>query len=433
MASKETNQNSLNIFTFWKAQQPAWKTTVYRTSMERLGYKAVLPYLSLYIVLMGATKAQIGYVTSLGMIVSALMAPFLGQHIDRNGPKKMYLFGIAVLLGGYIALWGAPVWQVAALGMFLHTMGSTLGGQSCSNICGNCLQSCDRAKGMLVCETFAAGALGMIGPAFAGWYLVNVMNVPEGTSPTDPNSIRPLFMFCIILTVLSMLLIIFKLDVSHLGGAKRVKRNALKDAIDMMRADKSCAKWIIMQGVNRMPTAMIIPFLQLYAAEVKGASTSELAMMTTCTALTALTCGYFVGIAADKYGRKKVLATTIGLYVAGLAILLATKNTVMLYVVGILAGFQEISMVVSGSVQNELVPHWALGRWAGANGMIGSLIAAAVAAVAGLIYDNVGPHWLFIIYIVAELVIRLPLLFTLPETLTYTPDEEKFQSLLENA
>lgn len=123
MASKETNQNSLNIFAFWKAQQTAWKVTVYRTSMERLGYKAVLPYLSLYIVLMGATKAQIGYVTSLGMIVSALMAPFLGQHIDRHGPKKMYIFGIAVLLGGYIALWGAPVWQVAALGMFLHTMG----------------------------------------------------------------------------------------------------------------------------------------------------------------------------------------------------------------------------------------------------------------------------------------------------------------------
>jgi len=433
MASKETNQNSLNIFAFWKAQQPAWKTTVYRTSMERLGYKAVLPYLSLYIVLMGATKAQIGYVTSLGMIVSALMAPILGQHIDRHGPKKMYIFGILVLLGGYIALWGAPVWQVAALGMFLHTMGSTLGGQSCSNICGNCLASCDRAKGMLVCETFAAGALGMIGPAFAGWFLVNIMKVPEGTAPTDPASIKPLFLFCVILTVLTLLLVIFKLDVSHLGGAKRVKRNAFKDAVAMMKADKNCAKWIIMQGVNRMPTAMIIPYLQLYAAEVKGASTEELAIMTTCTALTALTCGYFVGIMADKYGRKIVLGSTISLYVAGLVLLLMTKSTAMLYIVGILAGFQEISMVVSGSVQNELVPHWALGRWAGANGMIGSLIAAAVAAAAGIIYDTIGPQWLFIIYIVSELVIRLPLLVSLPETLTYKVNEENFQTLLENA
>jgi len=429
MASNTKEGNSLNIFAFWKAQQPAWKTTVYRTSMERLGYKGVLPYLTLYIVLMGATKAQVGYATSLGMICSAILAPFLGQHIDRHGPKKMYLFGIAVLMGGYLALWGAPVWQVAALGLFLHQMGATLGGQSCSNICGNCLASCDRAKGMLVCETFAAGVLGMVGPAFAGWYLVNIMGV-EGT-PTDPNSIKPLFFFCLILTFLSLLLVIFKLDVSHLGGAKKVKRNALKDAVDLMRADKNCLKWVIMQGVNRMPTVMIIPYLQLYAAEVKGASAATLAAMTTCTALTAVTCGYFVGIMADKYGRKIVVGTTVGLYIAGLAILLFTNSTAMLYVVGILAGFQEISMVTSGSIQHELVPGWARGRWAGANSMIGSLVAAVFAALAGNIYDKIGPQWVFIIYIAAELLIRLPLLASLPETLNYKVDESKFQALLE--
>ena len=429
MASNTKEGNSLNIFAFWKSQQPAWKVTVYRTSMERLGYKGVLPYLTLYIVLMGATKAQVGYATSLGMICSAVLAPFLGQHIDRHGPKKMYLFGIAVLMGGYLALWGAPVWQVAALGLFLHQMGATLGGQSCSNICGNCLASCDRAKGMLVCETFAAGVLGMVGPAFAGWYLVNIMGV-EGT-PTDPNSIKPLFFFCLVLTFLSLLLVIFKLDVSHLGGAKKVKRNALKDAVDLMRADKNCLKWVIMQGVNRMPTVMIIPYLQLYAAEVKGASAATLAAMTTCTALTAVTCGYFVGIMADKYGRKIVVGTTVGLYIAGLAILLFTNSTAMLYVVGILAGFQEISMVTSGSIQHELVPGWARGRWAGANSMIGSLVAAVFAALAGNIYDKIGPQWVFIIYIAAELLIRLPLLASLPETLNYKVDESKFQALLE--
>ena len=428
---KEQSNNSMNIFAFWKAQQSAWKVTVYRTSMERLGYKAVLPYLSLFIILMGATKAQIGYVTSLGTLMAAIMAPFLGSYIDKHGPKKMYLMGIAILMGGYLALWRAPVWQVAALGMFLHTMGATLGGQSCSNICGNCLESCDRAKGMLVCETFAAGALGMIGPSFAGWFLVNIMNV-EGT-PTDPDSIRPLFLFCLILTLLSLLLIIFKLDVSHLGskGGAKVKRNAVKDAIAMMKADKNCTKWIIMTCVNRLPTAIVIPYLQLYAAEVKGASAGELAAMTTATALTAVTCGYFVGILADKFGRKPVMAVSILLYISGLVALLMSKGSSMLFFVGLMAGFQEIGMVVSGSVQHELVPGWARGRWAGANSMIGSMVAAIMAAAAGIIYDTFGPHWLFIIYIAAEVCIRLPLLVSLPETLRYKVNEENFQSLLD--
>ncbi|MBR6609633.1 MAG: MFS transporter [Oscillospiraceae bacterium] len=424
-------KNDLDVIGFWKAQQSAWKITVYRTSMERLVYKAVLPYLTLYIVLMGATKTQIGTVTSLGTLVAAVMAPFLGSYIDKNGPKKMYLLGIAVLMGGYLALWQAPVWQVAALGMFLHTMGATLGGQSCANICGNCLESCDRAKGMLVCETFAAGVLGMIGPAFAGWYLVNIMGV-VGT-PSDPLTIKPLFFFCLVITFLSLLMIIFKLDVSHLGAkgeAKKAKRNPVKDAFSMMRADKNCMKWMVMTSVNRIPMAMIVPYLQLYAAEVKGASTSELAAMTTATALTSVVCGYFFGILADKYGRKKTLAFTLVAYIAALILLMTTTSTKMLIVVGLLVGFQEIGMVINGSMQHELVPGWARGRWSGANGMVGSLVASVFAFAAGIIYDSVGPQWLFIIYICAEIFLRLPILYTLPETLTYKVDESKFEHLL---
>lgn len=423
-------KNDLDVIGFWKAQQPAWKITVYRTSMERLVYKAVLPYLTLYIVLMGATKAQIGTVTAMGTLVAAVMAPFLGSYIDINGPKKMYILGIVVLLLGYIALWGAPVWQIAALGMFLHTMGGTLGGQSCANICGNCLESCDRAKGMLVCETFAAGVLGMIGPAFAGWFLINIMGV-EGT-PTDPLTIKPLFLFCVAITFLSLLMIIFKLDVSHLGskGKARAKRNPIKDAFALMKADKNCMKWMIMTGVNRMPMVMIVPYLQLYAAEAKGATTGELAAMTTATALTSVVCGYFFGILADKYGRKKTLTFAIVAYIAALVLLLTSKGTGVLIIVGLLVGFQEIGAVINGSIQHELVPGWARGRWSGSNGMVGSLVASIFAYAAGIIYDGVGPQWLFIIYIVAEVAIRLPLLWTLPETLNYKVDESKFEHLL---
>ena len=48
----------LNIPAFWKAQQKDWRITVIRTSLERLGYKIILPYLTLYIILLGATKTQ---------------------------------------------------------------------------------------------------------------------------------------------------------------------------------------------------------------------------------------------------------------------------------------------------------------------------------------------------------------------------------------
>ena len=428
MGTGENNsQTSLNIIAFWKAQKRAWKVTVIRTSLERFGYKLVLPYLSLYIILMGATKTQLGLVTSLGLIMAGLLGPFLGRHIDTHGPKKMYIFGICILVGAYTAFAGAHVWQVAAFGMFLHQMGTTLGGQSCANICGNSLANCDRAKGMLVCETLAAGALGMLAPMLSGWILVNVIGV-HGT-PTDPNQIRPLFIITLIFTTLSLLIIIFRLDVRTWGTGTKPKHNILKDFATILKNDKNCRRWICAAAVGRLPTAMVIPYLQLYAAEVRGANAATLAAMTTATALTSVCCGYFFGVLGDKIGRKKTLFLTIGLYAAGLILLITTKSNLTLILVGVLAGFQEIGMTLSGSMQHELVPPYVRGRWSGVNSFTCSMISAFVAAIAGMVYDNIGPQWVFLIYIGCEVVVRLPLLLSLPETLTYKVDESHFADL----
>ena len=79
METSTKKGSDLNIWAFWKAQKPAWRVTVVRTSLERFGYKLVLPYLSLYVILMGATKTQLGLVTSLGLITAGLIGPWLGQ------------------------------------------------------------------------------------------------------------------------------------------------------------------------------------------------------------------------------------------------------------------------------------------------------------------------------------------------------------------
>ena len=428
MTAQNANNNSVfNIPAFWKAQQLDWRITVVRTSLERLGYKMILPYLTLYIVLLGATKTQYGLINSLGMVMGGILAPTIGSIIDRNGPKKVYIFGILVLVGGYLALASAKVWQVAALGLFLHAMGQRLGGQSCATICGNCLANCDRAKGMLVCESLAAGVLGMIGPMISGWILVNLMGV-TGT-PTDPNTIRPLFFIALFFTVTSLLIIIFKLSFRSWGGHVRKNNSVLQDGIAILKADKNCRKWLLISAVNAMPMAMVIPYVQVFAAEAKAADAATLAGMVTATALTSVLCGYVIGVISDKYGRKPVLLFTIVMYLLGLGLLITTKTMSVLLIVGMLAGFQEIGATVSASIQNELVPHRIMGRWIGAVGMFSSIFSAAMAALSGIIYDGIGGKWVFIIYIVCELVIRIPLLLSMPETLNTPVDAEKFAEI----
>ena len=342
----DTTQNqttiALNIPAFWKAQRKDWRITVIRTSLERLGYKIILPLLNALYHSSGVRlKTQLGFVTSLGLIASGLIGPYIDRLLTVIVRKKVYIVGILILAGGYLAFASAPVWQVAALGMFLHQLGGGVGGQSCATICGNCLANCDRAKGMLVCESLAAGVLGNGYLMISGWFLVSIMGVED--TPTDPNSIRPLFFITLTITIISLLVVVFKLSFSPLTTSNsNVKRNVLKDAVAILKADKNCVKWIFMAIVGNMPVAMVIPYVQLFAAETKNASVATLSGMVTATALTSVVCGYFFGVLGDRFGRKKILTLTIGLYLIGLVLLVTTKNPVMLLIVGILQGFQEI-------------------------------------------------------------------------------------------
>ncbi len=69
--------NSLRLLSskagvFLKRQEWDWKITVLRTSLDRFAYQIVFPYLSLYIVALGATATELGFVNSLGMVVGGM-------------------------------------------------------------------------------------------------------------------------------------------------------------------------------------------------------------------------------------------------------------------------------------------------------------------------------------------------------------------------
>ena len=415
-----------NIPAFWKVQQRDWKVTVVRTSLERLAYQMIYPYLSIYIVALGAQKTQLGIITSLGMILAGLLGPFTGQLIDRRGPKNVYLVGISMLIAAYLAYAAAPIWQVAAVGMIIYYLGQGTGGHSCATICGNCLANCDRAKGMLVCESLAAGLLGMVGPMLSGWILVYFMGV-KGT-PSKPGEIRPLFYIALGITLISLLVVIFKLSSNkwESNTAAQKHGNTLKEGLAILKCDKNTIKWLVIGTISGLPMGMVLPYVQLFAAEQKGASAATLAIMVTATALTSVVCGYPIGVLSDKFGRKKVLFITIPLFLLSNVVLILAKSPAMLIFAGILQGFFNIGTTLSATIARELVPQRIMGRWLGINRLVSSLFSALMAVVSGMIYDGFGAQYVFIAYIVLDLCIRVPLLLSLPETLTYKVNEEAF-------
>ena len=117
----------------------------------------IFPYLSIYIIALGATKTQLGLVNSIGMMVAGLLKPLTGSLIDRNGPKKVYRFGIVLLITAYLTYALAPNWIICIIAMGIYWISNSSAGHSCATICGNCLHNEDRARGMMICETAAMG------------------------------------------------------------------------------------------------------------------------------------------------------------------------------------------------------------------------------------------------------------------------------------
>jgi len=149
-------------------------------------YNLVAPYLSVYTLELGASATQLGLVNSVGMATAGLVAPFIGWLIDRRGVRQVYLVGIALLAVSYLTYGVAGAWPVALLAMIAYWLGKGLSGQGCSTICGNSIRSEDRATAMSLCETLAAGVLGMLAPLVAAALVIRFggVHIP---------GIRPLF------------------------------------------------------------------------------------------------------------------------------------------------------------------------------------------------------------------------------------------------
>jgi MFS family permease len=162
---------------------------------------------------------------------------------------------------------------------------------------------------------------------------------------------------------------------------------------------------------------MIFPFSQVFAHEVKGADQFILGAMVTGSAVTSILFAIPLGRLADRVGRKKVLYITIPLcWLSNLMLVGATKPSILL-AAGILQGFYYIFLPISASMERELVPPEQMGRWLGIARFTRMLLNALLAFLSGMIWDRIGPQYVFLTFIGIDLLVRVPLLIGMPETL----------------
>ena len=395
---------------FLKRQQRDWKVTVARTSMDRLAYQMVFPYLSVYIVALGASATQLGMVNSIGMMIAGLFSPFNGWFIDRIGPKKIYLMGITFMAVCYLTYGLAQSWGVTIIAMIAYWLGFSTSIHSCATICGNCLVNRDRATGMMICETVAAGLLGMAGPIVATWLVSQFGGV-------NPDGIRPLFLSGLIITITAFVVVLTQLSNQKWTKAYANRTGLYKEISEVFKSGEHLKRWIVIGTVTQLPLGMVFPFSQVFAHQVKGANEFVLGAMVTGSALSSIVLAIPLGRLADRIGRKKVLYITMPLFLLSNLMLISAPGSTFLVLAGILQGFYYIGGPIAAAIERELVPAEHMGRWLGITRFFKMIFGAILALIAGIIWDKFGPQYAFITFIGIEILIRLPLLISIPETL----------------
>jgi MFS family permease len=402
-----------------------WKVTVIRASMDKLLYQMVYPYLSVYLAMLGASGAGLGLANGIGMGVSAFYGPVSVNFMHREGTKRVYLGGIAIVALSYFLLGISWTWVLGVLGIIVWWVGSTEVGLSCSVVCGSSLANENRATAMGSCETVALGIMSFIGPA-AGAFIISM----QGGLTT--GTLRPLF-FIVFAGELGVFWFIRRClgECGYIAAHDRTlekggKTSAaagsgtrkLARSFGLLRRDKKLWRYVTVTCLTYLPTGMVLPFIPLFAKEAKGASPFILGAMVTASSLVSLAAGLPLGHLADRIGRKKILYALAPIFALSNVVLVLSPHPAILLVAGLLMGVFPITQVVSGAMSFEQVAAEDIGDWVAVLRFFKMGMGAILAVLSGFIWDILGGQWIFIIAAGIELLVRLPLLVSIPETLT---------------
>jgi len=398
----------------WRRQNLNWRTVVTRQVFNRFFYQLTMQYSNIFIRDLGASAMELGTVNSASGLGSTLISLPLGYFQDRYSIRKIYLLGISILTLSPLLFALADRWEFVIPAILIAGLCERLG--SCVIICDLSLANEDRATGKALCE--GIGALPtLLSPTIAALLVTMFggMNV-EG--------IRPLYWIQFAAQVLMVVYAARRMVEVERPERKSKSINPIEDFREVFRRGTATKRWLLFLATNYFTMSMINPFMYLFAHEAKGAGPFIIGGITTAMILAEALFAAPLGRITDRIGRKKMFYMLTPIYCLSYVIFVLAPSQEWLLFAGFLMGFRMLSYVAYGAMTPELVPRDCIGRWRGLIGLCLGLAAIPGPIVGGWIWENLGPMWVFIVPILVEVFIRMPLLTTVPETLHNSRNNE---------
>ena len=400
---------------FVRRQKHNYRVAITRSAANTFLLNLTAPYDSIYTVALGADSVELGAITSIGNGISALISAPVGWLVDRHGLKPFYLLGTGLMAGAALIYAVAPSWQVIIAATILFTISMRLSSTGCSVLCVDSVQNEDRVTAQNLCVTLAS-SLSMIAPLVAAPLVAALGGMTVG-------SIRPLYYIRFVGYGLVFLFVGAQLREPRRARPAGPSANPgfIGEFREVLEGGGPLRRWLLVASLTWFPLAMTSPFLQLFAHQVKGANQYLLGVMATASVLTRLLFGIPLGRLADRIGRKKVIYLLTPLWYASYLLLIWSPNSATLILAGALQTFYLVSVGVTGAMSLELVSVERMGKWSGLIGLFRGLVTIPAPVIGGLIWRHLGPMYVFVVPLAVDLLLRIPLLTTIPETLGTRP------------
>lgn len=391
----------------WRRQTRNWRTVVTRQVFNRFFNQLTLQYSNIYIRELGASPVELGAVNSASGIGSTLIALPLGFLQDRYSVRKIYLSGVALLTLVPLLYAVAYRWEFIAPAILISGLGMRLG--SCVVICDLSLPNEDRATGKALCE-----GIGALPTLFAPTMAAILITWFGGI---NVEGIRPLYWMQFAARIILFIYVAAVMTEIVRPKRKPGKANPVGDFKEVFRRGTAVKRWLLFLSLNMFTGTMMTTFRYPYAYEVKGASQFIIGGIATAMTLTEAVFATPIGRLADKIGRKKTFYLLTPLFSLANLLFIFAPSPAYLLLAGLLLGFRMITGFAYGSMTPELMPPDCMGRWRGLIGLCTGLATIPAPIIGGIIWEHLGPGWVFIIPTLIDVFLRLPLLYTVPETL----------------
>jgi len=334
-----------------------------------LGY----PYLSLYILALGGSTIEVGFINMLGMIAGIFLYPLGGLIADKRGRVKIIsystiLFAVAHLF--YVFAWN---WQTIALGQFLSML-FLFYMPAMNALEADSLPARERGKGFSIILA-VPDAIRIIAPYLGGWLISNAGGGDEGLilALRFCFGVSTVVGFVIAWIRIKYLKETLRSDEVEAGGSGKLDllgmlKESYLDIVPQIRWMNWPLKTIVMiQVVTAFSVSLTAPYWIIYAKEMIGLSVYQWSVALLISGVVGVTTAFPIGVLIDRYGARRMILISLALSAfVPLAYLylpfMIDAFLGVVVIVCIMAVINQISMPAFATIIANMIPRNRRGR-----------------------------------------------------------------------